>query len=681
MSTIFEQTVLDSWYYSKENPSVKVENNIIKMGKPSEFNGWSSYGRFIIGAPTAAKKEIDYNSIFLSLFINRKISDQPRGLDVQDYNNDISGYLTNWQITINDYNDFRLCLDIEHFYSDKYYYDKMFSSTGGFYALGLKDGEHSDYYTCPSTRATSNKPKLKYEASDIVPIISNVSPQEGHIDDRKDQVFSWTFALPKIKGYVYQMPVEAGSQVEWCVAGSGTVHTIEDSSKGYITIPANTFPYNKTLEWRLRVKTDDDVYSSWTSWFTLSTTDVPSAGEALSPANQYLNAKSDTVFRWEYSSPAGYPQNGFQAEIKYDFSPDTWVSLFSGTGEQQEYTLPADTLSGGGMSWRTRVSNDRGTWSDWSDELRNQVIAAPSKPVVNAVVGSVARPTITWQSAQQLAFQMMVMSQDETVVLYDSDTVNSKTASHKIPLFLDNGQYIVRVRVMNEYAMWSQWGVVNAFIEADKPAVAKLVAARMNNGIRLVISDVDENATSLIIYRSEGLGKYKPIKMLLPSEKAWADYSCIGRVSYFVRVVCGDVFSDSQVSSENVHIQHCVIASAANLSDMITIKHRRGDYIQQNIEETYGLTLVSFEGRPLPVADFADTFNKTFSFEASFMCSEHFEHYRKIAQRNSTVLYRDSKGNKLYGVISNLPSNNVRKYTDITINLQQVDYSEVISIA
>lgn len=682
MRSVIEQAVLDSWYYSSENPDVKIENTNIKMGKPSELNGWPSIGRFVIGAPIAAKKEIEYNSLYLSLYIDQKmgaLSSLSVRLNDADYA--IKGTKTYDQIALNAYNDVLMNIQSGYYDSRETYYNMIFGSLGGLKALGSQDGEHTEYYNTPSTRATSNKPKLKYTANDIVPIISNVSPQEGHIDERKEQVFSWTFALPETTGYVYQMPVEAGSEVEWRIAGSGTAYTLTDTAQGRITIPANTFPYGETIEWRVRVKTDDNVYSVWSAWFTLSTSDVPSVGMAQSPANQYIDAKSETVFRWEYSSAAGYPQSGFEAEVKYDTAPDTWISLFSGTGEQQEFTMPADTLSGGGMSWRIRVSNNRGTWSDWSEEVRNQVIAAPTKPVINAVDGSIARPTITWQSAQQLAFQMMVLSQDETTVLYDSDTINSKTASHKIPMFLENGQYIIRVRVMNGYAMWSQWGTANAFIEADKPSLAKLIAARMVNGIQLVISEVDAIATSLIVYRREGSGEYKPIKMLSPDERAWADYSCVGLTSYFVRMVNGDIFSDSETFSESPYIQHCTIAPVSDLADIIIIKHRRGDYIARNMEESFGVTLVSFEGRRLPVADFADASGRLFSFEATFISAEQFEKFRQTAQRKETVLYRDSQGRKIYGVIDNLPSSNVRKYTDISITIQEVDYSEVISYA
>lgn len=669
MSTVITQNAIDSWHYPVSNENNEIREQDIKLNGPNNF-----CGKIVFGTPTASKKEIDTEQTYISVYVEEM--DTINDLEMNTDNCYVC--IDKEQVVIGAYNEKNFRWDGDWSNEVALLVHKQLFTTG--IGVFVRILQFDDYSRVASSRATY-KPKVRYTATDIVPIISDVSPQEGHIDERKEQVFSWSFALPETTGYVHQMPIEAGSEVEWKVAGSGTVHTLTDTAQGRITIPANTFPYGESIEWRLRVKTDDNVFSAWSSWFTFDTQDVPSVGEAQSPANQYLDAKSETVFRWEYSSPAGYPQGGFEAEAKYDTSPDTWVPLFSGTGEQQEYTLPADTLSGGGMSWRIRISNNRGTWCDWSEEVRNQVIAAPLKPIINAIDGSVARPTITWQSTQQLAFQVIVLSQDETTVLYDSDTINSKTALHKIPVFLENDRYIVKVRVMNGYAMWSKWGVVNAFIETDKPSEAKLIAAKMVNGIRLLISDVDESATSLIIYRSDVSGEYQPIKTLLPNERAWADYSCVGFASYFVRTVCGDVFSDSQRSAERPYIQHCAIASVSDLADMMAVKYRRGDYIAPNTEEVYGVTLVSFAGRRLPVADFADASSRLFSFDASFTSMEQFEQFRQIVQRKETVLYRDSKDRKIYGVIDNLPSTNVRKFTDITITIQEVDYCEVIDIA
>ena len=328
------------------------------------------------------------------------------------------------------------------------------------------------------------------------------------------------------------------------------------------------------------------------------------------------------------------------------------------------------------MQWRIRVQNDRGTWSEWSDALLNSVVGAPVAVVINAVSEDSARPFVTWQASGQLAFQMIITDMADSVV-YDSGTINSTLTQHKIPTLLEDGQYLVRVRCQNEYLLWSDLGAVNAFIETVKPTAAILTAQSITNGVRLSFANVDAAATSMIVYRDG-----KPIAQLEPDATEWNDYSTVAESEYVLRVLAGDVFEDSNEISEAPGLKGRMIAAVGDLSDMIDLRYRKGEKPAQNFSYQGGVVLTKFEGRRRPCADRADAAQLTLSFEATaFTSANALARLIEMADKNETVLYRDSRGKKLYGQLDNTNGVEQARLTDISLTILATDYDEVIDIA
>ncbi len=631
------------------------------------------------------KKEIVYDTWYYAEFYptQKPSNDLAKLRAFSDASPEVEKYASN--IILNTFNQYALYIptNLSKQQKDAGYNNLL---TNGITIHSLLEG-----FIIDSTRA-ANKPRIKFYVNDIVPVISNISPQAGAIDHAIENVFSWSFALPEMTGFVYQLPVEAGAEIEWKLASGGTVHTLTSSQQGRITIPANTFIDGTTIQWRLRVKTDDNIWSAWSdvaagSWFTLTIGDAALEASNLSPSGQYIDASKPYTFSWDYSSGLGRPQAAYEAQINYDNNPG-WVPFFSGTGTAQSYIAPANALTGGGMRWKIRVTNDRGTVSNWSEEAQNRVVArpdtpditGPDTPAINAIISDISRPTITWQAAGQLAFQLLVLSEDGSTLLYDSGIVNTKVTSYKIPIFLDNGRYVVKVRVMNEFAMYSEYGVVNAFIEADKPSPAKLVASSMPNGVRLSVSEIDNSTTSLIIYRYSDKG-YIPVVKLDPGVHSWVDYAGVGLTTYFVRTVAGDLFADSEKVTAIPQIRSSIIATVSALSDVLPLKYLQGDFKTYSGNETYGVVLQQFDGRELPVADFSQGMSRPFTFSATLTEDGQLKKLQSLARQKRTVLYRDNSGRKIFGVINVLPYKEYRGRTDVTITIEETHYSEVISIA
>lgn len=126
----------------------------------------------------------------------------------------------------------------------------------------------------------------------------------------------------------------------------------------------------------------------------------------------------------------------------------------------QTYDAPAGTFTSGTHYWRGRTLNGDGVAGDWSGVTPFVVIASPRTPYMEVTSVS-PRPVVTWESDEQQAYQVQMGS-------YDSGLRYGLDHTFQCPEFLPDGQTTIRVRVMNQYNLWSDWANTSITIE-NKP--------------------------------------------------------------------------------------------------------------------------------------------------------------------------------------------------------------------
>ena len=123
-----------------------------------------------------------------------------------------------------------------------------------------------------------------------------------------------------------------------------------------------------------------------------------------------------------------------------------------------------------------RTYNADSIAGSWSNELTIVVIAAPAAPVAQIDVIS-PRPKISWTSQDQQAYQVQMGT-------YDSGLQFGTAKSFKCPVYLPNGSTRMRVRVLNEYNLWSDWTEIIATI-TNVPGTAPVLAIEAGNKAQL----------------------------------------------------------------------------------------------------------------------------------------------------------------------------------------------------
>lgn len=180
--------------------------------------------------------------------------------------------------------------------------------------------------------------------------------------------------------------------------------------------------------------------------------------------------------------------------------------------------MPAHTLPSGNVLWRVRTYSTDGAVGPWSDVATIIVKAAPLVP--NLTIAEISpRPLMRWQAADQQAFQINVMGQ------YDSGLMFGTQKEYKIPIYLQDGDHALRVRVQNAFGLWSEWTSVPITIANVGAGSVYANADTHNNAVTLNWNFSGEGQPWFYVYRNGKLiGKTR--------DNTYTDYLSVGSNAY-----------------------------------------------------------------------------------------------------------------------------------------------------
>ena len=302
-----------------------------------------------------------------------------------------------------------------------------------------------------SSRA-ANKPYIEITTSTAIATgsLKNFAPASGYIDLSKDNIFGFDFEqkadepsikLLAVKSFTLQLREHGQTEIT-----SINVTTWAGDAPN-VTVPAGTIS-GESIDWRVIAKTNANQTLT-SDWMTLSVEDVPPTAWAISPKDVVVDVSKDQIFIWGHASSTGTAQSKTALQKSADGS--TWQTLATVNGSARQWTCPAGTLTSSIKYWRVRTYNADGIAGEWSDAAQIVVIAAPMAPSIQ-IKSTGPRPSISWQTSEQEAYQVELDGKISGGTHYGTD----KTWTS--PAYLADGSHTVRVRVQNQYGMWSNWG-------------------------------------------------------------------------------------------------------------------------------------------------------------------------------------------------------------------------------
>ena len=342
-------------------------------------------------------------------------------------------------------------------------------------------------------------------------------------------------------------------QYEWT---SATVYYKESTDENYQSVAGTisgswsdyTISTNLTLNDGVTydiyiTAVSDDNSTATTPVAQFTTTDAAAVATCISPSGAFTSG--DVTFIWSHSTAYGTPQYAYDLQYSNN-NGSSWTTVKSHEVTQQ--TSDSVTLTDAGVYlWRVRTYNSNDVVGEWAEATF--VNNAPAIPPTNLLVNTKGRPTVSWASSSQSAYQVQFMLGDS--VAYDSGAVYTSEKSHFVNQYFDDTRsYTVRVRIYNALGEISDWTETGY----QQPSV---------NDVQFTIEGTN-GATITIIPDNVFVKYYLLRNNKLVAEitgESYTDKYAVGLTQYSVVGVTSDDQSDIQSNGYRVLYDHPTIVT------------------------------------------------------------------------------------------------------------------------
>lgn len=500
---------------------------------------------------------------------------------------------------------------------------------------------------------SGNSPYITATYENAVLYAAGVSPASGYVDNHGAITFSWT---PKTDAKTIDPLSQASAVFRWKNGASGTVHTVNVGTDEFVTLAADTLPNSSEIMWQVQLTSDDGVQDPSPVWYTITTIDVTPTVTGISPSGGYVSGSDTATFRWNYDISTGTQQSAWELQVKAA-ADDNWTDYASGSTSDTEVTVSGSGLPSGNAMWRVRGANSDGVWSDWSDPLTYVTVAPPRPPVVS-ITERTARPVVTWTSSDQQAFRVNIGD-------YDSGIVFGTDKTFKCPVYLKNGEITIRVKVVNDLNLWSDWGeTVFQLSAAQGTAPTLYVTGGVSAGLSWTTSDSPDG---FLVYR-DGVLIGETAELTFTDQLAAPGYH-----SWFVRSVYdgSDAYADSAAVQAEIAVGTNVIAEIGG--EWIDIGLSAVQAPTETETRGAAVAMLTLAGAVYPVPEVGP--QRTRTMPVSFATLDPAAADRFCALEGKIVVCKTRHGRQIIGIMPSITRGQNWAMTTCSAVIQEVDPS------
>lgn len=509
----------------------------------------------------------------------------------------------------------------------------------------------------------TNAPYLTVTVDDSDTIgltLRETSPTSGAIIKTQDNTFTWRVAEDSDNQCAPALE-QASAVFRWRSGTSGTIHTINVSGNTQsVTVPANTFAGTTSIQWQVAVTANSGVVTT-SKWVTLSTADATPTAAPLSPVDTVIDGSKDVLFQWQHSISTGTAQS--KADLQKSTDGSIWTTLATVTGAARQWTCPAGTLTSSIKYWRVRTYNADGIAGEWSDAAQIVVIAAPATPAIQ-IKSTGPRPSISWQTSEQEAYQVELDGKISGGTHYGTD----KTWTS--PAYLADGNHTVRVRVQNQYGMWSNWGT--AALPVTNTPGASITLSVQASSVADLSWQTSGSYDFYLVYRNG-----KPIAKLTQTQ--YTDELSSGSTTYQVRG-CFDGSSNYGLSSAVTVDIRAEVHQVSDLDTGLTLRLPYSDSQHRQTTRTVSrqVELLQLSGAYYPVAVEVDSGTDALSITAALTDEAQVQQLMGLVGK--LVCAKTPQGDMVIGYITSLPKQHDGFLNVFNFTIEQIDYDDEVTL-
>jgi hypothetical protein len=641
-------TALNNWTYVDEYtikiiaPKIAIQNGItlsLSNTTPTVVD-ISYYPRTAVGEPYIL---LDVSSPVIT---NLALS----GTDIY-FNNTVS-----WTSTLQ-----------EHYQLEVYQNDVLKYSTSGttassaviphsILAEGSADIKIRTGYTAYGQIAWSEWSTLSTTMTFTVPTPTLSNVQVSQTDIYYPTTITWDSSNQS----VFELQIISAEQIIYNTSGT----TVKNA-----TIPANTFKVGANrIKMRLGSKT---TYSPivWDTWQETSVTmvNIYPTITSLEPSGLAQNKANNITIT--------FAAQNYDTYTLYLKQNNSIIKTFTGT-TQNQIILPANTLQKGTAVLELTVArNINSTIATRSATFT--VYSNPDSPTQdNNNLYNNSKPTLTWTSAEQVNYELQITSLDNAVV-----TTSEGTTPKAYTLDIDlsnNTSYLCKIRVKNNYNLWSEWSIKQfniSYTELPKPTIALYVD---DSNVRVEI--VGANTSEFLyneIWRKTDYDDWIRIATNLAAVDGITDYTVADGIIYYYKIRSRSnigASTDSEVKAITTKVNFYNLTDTSRPTDTFIAKLE----VDSKYENISSVSSSVFAGNSKPSTEYGleDYTVASFSF---LVDREELETLKKIYVRKPTLCIRDWQGHRFFGNITSNLAHNYDKskggYT-VSITVTETDFTD-----
>lgn len=510
------------------------------------------------------------------------------------------------------------------------------------------------------TRHSDYPPHFARVLEDIKLAAHNMVPN-SFADAEEQTTFSWDYEKDLL-GEDGNARTQKSAVIQW-TSDDASYKTIDvNSTASEYVIAANTFPKNSSFKWRVKIISDDDVEGDFSDWTFVSTTDIAGTVRALSPDNAVIDADVDNRFSWVYSNPYGTAPTGYEIEMSVN-GGSNWQRIQKETTANCYAIIPAGTFRKGNVQYRVRAFSQSGIASEWV--VGNLTVRArPAAPSIYRVDTDTDRPTVSWESVDQEAYELKIL--DASGSMMYSHYAALPERYHKIKKRLDNEQYTATLTIWNDFGLDSQTVQRQFTLAAVKPSKPSIFGTALSTHNSLTFSHTTQKSVLLrngvAIADVSGLNSY-------------SDYTAPMSCEYCLRALNDTAFCDSDSLILNCPSRRATMSLFSDHNIRIMLIYKQGSPPERTSALSADCSLLQFAGRKRPVAEYGDQLVRTKSLSYSLRNYADLNILRSMVGK--TVVWND-KQDHMVACLSALNWGEHRGYIDVSFTITEIDSDEGI---
>ena len=407
---------------------------------------------------------------------------------------------------------------------------------------------------------------------------------------------------------------------------------------------------------------------------------APQPPTNLSPSSEVKMQDSIIRFSWLFKTEA---QEDSQSKFDLQWSSNggqTWNTITQ-TTTNQYYDMPTNTLPVGSIVWRVRTYNLDGLASEYSEQAAITIAGKPDTPTLTRpnTTENTSKPLISWTASGQVMYQAQVLQ--GTNIVWDSGEVASTAGQVQVGVNLaDNTSYTAKVRIKNQYDLWSDWASKAFTVDFELPnkPTFDIVKDLVRASIRLTVTNPTPDGTGGFsyneVYRRKVNGSWVKIASNIARNGTYEDCAMASSqpYEYMVRTIGTYGYMDSDIKYADIRVRNSQLASISDKNIYVPLVYDP----KRNLSLGMGRTLMQFAGREKPVSEFGES--KDFGIALSFVIKdiEDLDTLMALIESAETLLYRDNRGRKIYCTIGGLSIDEERKYWTVSFAVAEVSHQE-----